>query len=232
MIITIDGAVATGKSTIAKKLAESVGYIFFDTGAMYRTLTYGILKNKIDIFNLEQLNHFLETFPSKFDIKIIHRERKYYFDSEEITQKIRGKEVTNEVSKISALKAVRDKLISLQRELAVGVNAVFEGRDMGTIVFPDASLKIYLTGRDEVRAKRRFDEIKAKYPNESQTLTLQQCLEDINKRDAYDTTRENSPLIQANDAFVVDTSDLSIDEVVFKILEYKDALKTKLNHHS
>lgn len=229
MIITIDGPVATGKSAVAKRLAESIGYIFFDTGAMYRTVTYGILKHRIDIHQTDQLQQFLDQFISKFDIKITNRERKYYFENEEITQQIRGTEVTQTVSEVSANKFVRDKLIILQRELAMGVNAVFEGRDMGTVVFPDASLKVFLTGRNEIRAKRRFDELKSKYPQDFQNLTLEQCLEDLNKRDTYDTQRENSPLIQAKDAYIIDTSDLTIDEVVFRILEYKDAIKTKPN---
>ena len=225
MLITIDGPVATGKSTIAKKLAESIGYIFFDTGAMYRTLTYGILKHKIDIHNPEQLQNFLDNFT--FDIKVYRRERRYFFESEDITQKIRTKDVTLAVSEISAIKAVRDKLINFQREFAIGVNAVFEGRDMGTVVFPDASLKIFLTGRDEVRARRRFEEIKQKYSSEVPNFTFEQCLEEITKRDAYDTNREHSPLIQASDAYVIDTSDLTIEEVVYKILEYKDTAKTR-----
>lgn len=225
MLITIDGPVATGKSTIAKKLAESIGYIFFDTGAMYRTLTYGILKNKVDIHNPEQLQHFLDNFT--FDIKVYRRERHYVFESEDVTQKIRTKDVTLAVSEISAIKAVRDKLINFQREFAIGVNAVFEGRDMGTVVFPDASLKIFLTGRDEVRAQRRFDEIKLKYSSEVPNFTFEQCLEEISKRDAYDTNREHSPLTQAPDAYVIDTSDLTVDEIVYKILEYKDSAKTK-----
>ena len=229
MIITIDGPVGTGKSAVAKKLAESIGYIFFDTGAMYRTLTYGLLKHKIDTQQTDQLEEFLNQFSSKFQIKVMHRERKYFFEKEDVSQIIRGKEVTAAVSEVSALKAVREKLVELQRELAVGVNAVFEGRDMGSVVFPDASLKIFLTGRDEVRAKRRFAEFKSKYPQEFENLTLEQCLEDINKRDTCDSHRENSPLTQALDAHVIDTSDLTIDEVVFRILEYKDSLKTRHN---
>lgn len=227
MIITIDGPVATGKSAVAKKLAESIGYIFFDTGAMYRTLTYGILKHKIDLNQTDQLQKFLDTF--EMDIKVIRRERMYFFEGEDVTQKIRGNEVTHAVSEVSANKAVREKLIAIQRELAVGVNAVFEGRDMGTVVFPDASLKIFLTGRDDVRSKRRFAELQEKYPEEAKNLTLEKCLEDINRRDNYDSSRENSPLCQAEDAFVIDTSDFTIDEVVFRILEYKDAQKTKQN---
>lgn len=230
MIITIDGPVATGKSAVAKKLAESIGYIFFDTGAMYRTVTYGILKYHIDIQQADELQQFLDQFPSKFDIKIVNREKKYFFENEEVTQLIRHADVTQIVSEVSAYKSVREKLIALQRELAVGVNAVFEGRDMGTVAFPDASLKIFLTGRNEIRAKRRFDELKTKYPQDFQSLTLEQCLEDINKRDAYDTQREHSPLIQAQDAYVIDTSDWTIEEVVSLILEYKDSIKD--NPHS
>jgi CMP/dCMP kinase len=221
MIITIDGPVATGKSAVAKKLAEAIGFIFFDTGAMYRTLTYGILKHRIDIHQPEQLQHFLDEF--KIDIKIVRHERMYFFEGENITKNIRENEVTQAVSEVSAIKAVREKLSTLQREMAVGVNAVFEGRDMGTVVFPDADLKIFLTGRNEVRAKRRYKELKEKYPD----LTLEKCLENIMKRDTYDSTREHAPLHQAEDAYVIDTSDLSIEEVVYQILEYKDSQKTK-----
>jgi cytidylate kinase len=227
MIITIDGPVATGKSTIAKKLAKSIGFIFFDTGAMYRTLTYAILKHQIDINQPEQLAEFLKNF--ELDIKVMRHERRYFFEGEDISEKIRSEEVTSAVSKVSANKAVRDKLVAIQRELALGVNAVFEGRDMGTVVFPDAALKIYLTGRDEVRAKRRYDELLSKYPEEAKKMTLEKCLEDLLKRDQYDSTRENSPLCQAKDAFVIDTSDLTPDEVVLKILEYKDYQKSRYN---
>lgn len=224
MIITIDGTIATGKSTIAKKLAEAIGFIFFDTGAMYRALTYAVLKHKINAEDHDQLADFLEGF--HFDIKIMKREKHYYVDGEDITNKIRGEEVTSAVSRVSALKAVRDKLIAVQRDLSVGVNAVFEGRDMGTVVFPDANLKVFLTGRDEVRAKRRYDELKLKFPEDAKDLTLEKCLEDIKKRDLYDSTREHSPLIPATDAYMLDTSDLTVEDIIYKILEYKDTRKT------
>ena len=228
MIITIDGPSGTGKSTIAKKLAEAIGFIFFDTGAMYRTLTYGIIKHQIDFQKKDHLQKFLDDF--LFEIKVIKHQRHYFFEGEDISDKIRLKEVTQAVSAISALKPVRDKLMKIQREFSEGVNAVFEGRDMGTIVFPDATLKIFLTGRNEVRAKRRYEEMRAKYPEEARHLSLEKCLEEINKRDTLDSTREHAPLRQAQDAYVIDTSDLSIDEVLYKILEYKDALKTKRPH--
>jgi cytidylate kinase len=226
MIITIDGPIATGKSTIAKTLASEIGFIYFDTGAMYRCLTYDILKKGIDIDNAEILLNFLKNF--KFDIKIKHGERRYFVESEDVTDHIRQRDVTSNVSRVSAKTDVREKLVALQRECAVGVNAVFEGRDMGTVVFPDAQVKIFLTGRPEVRAQRRFDELKAKYPDQFKDLTLGQALEDLNRRDDLDTNREHSPLKQASDALVIDTSDLNIDEIIFKILEFKDTMKTRI----
>ncbi len=225
MIITVDGPVATGKSAVAQKLAQAIGFIYFDTGAMYRTLTYGILKHHIDIHQAEALKKFLDQF--QFDIKVFHRERKYVFEGEDVSQKIRGREVTQAVSEISAIKSVRDKMTTLQRELARGINAVFEGRDTGTVVFADRKdvLRVFLTGSEDIRAERRYQELKTKYPEESKDLTLAQCQEDILKRDFYDSTRELAPLKPAEDAYIIDTSDLTVDEVVQMILEYKDTLK-------
>ena len=226
MIITIDGLIATGKSTIAKALANEIGYIYFDTGAMYRGVTYGILKNHVNTDDLEQLKKFLDSF--RFNIKIKHGERRYFVEDDDVTDAIRLEEVTSAVSKISALPTVREKLVAMQREFAVGVNAVFEGRDMGTVVFPDAQVKIFLIGRPEVRAKRRFDELKKKYPNETKDLTIEKALEDLNRRDNLDMTRDISPLKLASDALEIDTSDLTIQEIIFKILEYKDSMKTRV----
>lgn len=226
MIITIDGPIATGKSSIAKRLAREIGFIYFDTGAMYRCATYGILRHNVDLNNPIALAEFLKNF--NFEIKIKHGDRYYYVDGEDVSLKIRGEEVTSNVSRVSAIPAVREKLVSLQRNWSVGVNAVFEGRDMGTVVFPTAQLKIFLTGRPEVRAARRFEELRTKFPDETANLTLEKVLEDINARDANDSTREASPLRQADDACVVDTSDLTIDEIILKILELKDTMKTRL----
>ena len=141
MIITIDGPVATGKSTIAKKLATKLGFIFFDTGAMYRCLTYALLKNKIDIDNPLEVEHFLGPFT--FEISTQHGEKKYLIGTEDVTEAIGGADVTAAVSKVAALATVRRKLVALQRSLSVGVNAVFEGRDLSSVNFPKAELEIF-----------------------------------------------------------------------------------------
>lgn len=224
MIITIDGPIATGKSSIAKALAKEIGYIYFDTGAMYRCVTYGILQEQINPDNPEELKKFLQNF--HFEIKIKAGDKHYFVSGEDVTNKIRGEEVTSAVSKISALPEVREKLVALQRHHAEGVNAVFEGRDMGTVVFPQAELKIFLTGKPEIRAKRRYEELRAKFPTETAQLTLEQTLEEISRRDAYDTTRTISPLKKAPDAHEIDTSNLSVAEIVLLILEYRDSMKT------
>jgi cytidylate kinase len=225
LIITIDGSIATGKSTIAKKLASAIGYIFFDTGAMYRSFTYALLKNNINLDNPQELAAYLAEFP--FDIKVKKGEKHYFVGDEDVSVAIRQDYVTSQVSRISANPQVREKLVELQRDFSKGVNAVFEGRDMGTVVFPDAQVKIFLTGRLEVRAKRRFDEMKSKYPEESKDLTLEKCMADLQARDDYDSNREVSPLRKAPDACEIDTSDLTQDEIVYRILEFKDTRKLR-----
>lgn len=225
MIITIDGPIATGKSSIAKHLANKLGFIYFDTGAMYRCLTYGIIKKGIKFHNQSHLKAFLNEFD--FEIKIHYGEKCYVVFGEDVTEKIRGPEVTGLVSEVSAIKEVREKLVFLQQHLSKGVNAVFEGRDMGTVVFPDADVKIFLSGSLDVRAQRRFDELRSRFPADTVNLTLEQVKQEISQRDHYDSTREISPLQQAPDAYLVDTTDLTIEEVVFKILEIIDMLPTQ-----
>lgn len=225
MIITIDGPVATGKSTIAKKLAEELGFIYFDTGAMYRAFTWLVIQKNCDINNPAEVEQLLNEFA--FNIKIHHGERHYWVGQVDVTIPIRGDDVTSRVSAISAIPMLRTKLVKMQRDFAVGVNAVFEGRDMGTVVFPNADLKIFLTARPEVRAERRYNELKAKFPKETQNLTLEEALLNLNTRDNSDSTRETSPLKMADDAVLVDTSDLSVEGVVVRILEIKDSRKIK-----
>jgi len=223
MIITIDGAVATGKSTVAKNVAKSLGYIFFDTGAMYRALTYGIIHHNLDYHDPDQLKKHLDAFD--FDMKIKQGEKYYYVEGRDVTNIIRGMDVTEKVSEIAAIPMVREKLIDIQRVLAMGVNAVFEGRDMGTVVFPKADLKIFLTGSPEIRAERRLKELKERFPEMADQITFEKVLDDLNKRDAFDSSRQISPLKAADDAYIIDTSNLTCEEVVNKVLECKDRRK-------
>lgn len=216
MIITIDGPIATGKSTVAKKLANKLGFIHFDTGAMYRCATYALLLHHVDLDDAQALHKFLNTF--SFDIQLIHGHKHYFVAKEDVTEKIRGASVTANVSKVSAIKAVREKLVALQRNWAKGVNAVFEGRDLGTVVFPHADLKVFLIGSTEIRAKRRHEELRSKFPKETENLTVEQTIEDINRRDFADSTREHSPLRKPEDAFIVDTSHASPDQIVDTII--------------
>lgn len=225
MIIVIDGAVATGKSTVAKKLAKALGYIYFDTGAMYRSLTWGLTKNKIDLKNEKALADYLNRFDLNIKVKL--GEKYYYVDGEDVTDAIRGEAVTSKVSEVSAIPLVREKLVALQREMAQGVNAVFEGRDMGTVVFPNANLKIFLTGDPKIRAERRYAELLVRFPELKESLSFEKCLEDINRRDELDSTRAISPLKEAEDAFIVDTTNLSPDEVVYRILECRDTARKR-----
>lgn len=218
MIITIDGPTGTGKSTIAKQLAERLGFIHFDTGAMYRCLTHGILKNHIDCENIPQLDKYLDVF--SFQIKIIDNEKHYFVKDEDVTKLIRGEVVTSLVSKVAAIPTVRHHLVAIQRKFAEGINSVFEGRDIGTVVFPNAEVKIFLTASSKVRAQRRHIELLKKFPEESKTLTLEKVLEDIDRRDNHDSTREHSPLRQAEDAHLVDTSNLNVEQVIEEILKF------------
>lgn len=223
MIITIDGPVATGKSTIAKKVSELLGFIYLDTGAMYRCLTYGIVSKGISLEDIESIKKLLEKF--EFEFRMIKGERRYFVDGHDVTLQIRSPEITAAVSKVSALKEVREKLVAIQRKLSKGVNAVCEGRDLGTVVFPNAELKIFLTGRDDVRAKRRLDEFKAKFPDQAEAMSLEEAISDITKRDLYDSEREHSPLQKAGDAVEIDTSDLSVIAIVEKILDLAEHRK-------
>jgi cytidylate kinase len=224
MIITIDGMIATGKSSVAKRLAEEIGYIYFDTGAMYRCVAYALMQAGIAPIDTPAVEAFLNTLT--LDIKIKYSDRRYIVNGVDATEAIRSPSVSAAVSQIAALPMVRDKMVALQRNHAKGVNAIFEGRDMGTVVFPNADLKIFLVSNPEVRAARRYAEMLAKFPNQMVGITLEQMLADINARDTYDSERALSPLKKADDAYIVDTSDLDIDGVVVKILEIRDMRKT------
>lgn len=212
MIITIDGPAGTGKTTIARKVAEKLGYLYFDTGAMYRSATYLMLKENIDLEDKTRVSSFLEQF--KFTIRSERGGKRYFVDSEDVTDLIRTSEITKHVSAVSSLTAVRETLVAIQRDFGQGTNSIFEGRDMGTVVFPKADVKVFLTARPAVRAERRYLELK-----DQSLKTTEEVMQELLKRDHFDSTREISPLKQAEDAHLIDTSDLTIDEVVEQILD-------------
>lgn len=226
MIIAIDGPSGTGKSTVAKLVAKQLGFTFFDTGAMYRCFAWKISQDGIDPTNQEEVASALASF--HFEIKTEH-ERHYFVNHTEVTQQIRTREISMIASQVAAYAEVRNFMVKLQRRFGRSCDAVFEGRDMGTVVFPNADLKIFLTAKPTVRAERRYHEIISKFPDLAQPPTMDQILEELSLRDKNDTTRSLSPLKAAPDAIVIDTSDYTIEEVVEKIIRLKPKRKKRFS---
>ncbi|MES2199068.1 MAG: (d)CMP kinase [Chlamydiota bacterium] len=213
MIITIDGPSGTGKSTIAKLLATKLQFSFFDTGALYRALAWWVVHEKISSDSIVQA---LDKFT--FSLKENAGNKEYFVSGINVTQEIRKKEITEMASKIAAIKEVRAALLPIQKEYAANGNFVFEGRDLGTVVFPEAEVKIFLTASLEVRAERRYKEMVEKDP--TLKIKLQDVLESAEKRDAQDTNREIAPLKCPEGAFILDSSDLTIPQVVEALYQH------------
>ena len=207
--IAIDGPAGAGKSTIAKILAKELNFEYLDTGAMYRAATVKALRLGIDLNDESKYDFILDT-------TIDFRNGEIYLDDENVNEEIRSLEVTNNVSVVCKYKIVRDKMVDLQKQIASSKNIIMDGRDIGTVVLPNANLKIFLIAAAEVRAKRRMLEREAKGQN---TQTLEETVQEINERDRKDSTREISPLRKADDAVELDSSHLSIEEVVEKITQ-------------
>lgn len=207
--VAIDGPAGAGKSTIAKKLAKKLNYVYVDTGAMYRAITYKALKLNIDLNNETEY-----TFLDNTKLELTPDDR-VYIDGEDITQEIRSREVSNNVSIVSSLKIVRDKLVSMQRKIAQNANVIMDGRDIGTNVLKDATLKFFITASVEERARRRYLEIKDK----NQDVSMEEIKAEIMQRDYLDINRTLNPLVKAPDAYEIDTSSLTVDEVVDKLIE-------------
>ncbi len=206
--IAIDGPAGAGKSTIAKKLARKLGYIYVDTGAMYRAMAYYFLKNGISSEDEEAIRKACPDVD--VTIRYENGEQQVLLNGENVNGVIRSEEVGNMASATSVYPVVRTKLVELQRQLAAKENVIMDGRDIGTVVLPNANVKIYLTASAKVRAKRRYDELTAK----GQECNLEEIEKDIIDRDYRDMHRETSPLKQAEDAVLLDSSDLDIDGVV------------------
>ncbi len=211
--IAIDGPAGAGKSTIAKKLAKELGYIYVDTGAMYRAMAYHFLQNNIASDNESEIAKSCKNVD--VSISYIDGEQQVLLNGQNISDKIRNEEVGNMASATSVYPVVRTKLVELQRQLASKENVIMDGRDIGTVVLPNANVKIYLTASSKVRAKRRFDELTAK----GEDCNFDDIEKDIIDRDYRDMHRETSPLKQADDAILLDTSDMDIDQVVSRMKE-------------
>lgn len=209
--VAIDGPAGAGKSTIAKKLAKELGYIYVDTGAMYRAMAYYFLQNSIASDDEKAIADAV----SKVDISIEYRdgEQCVILNGENVNGVIRNENVGNMASATSVYPVVRTKLVELQQQLAKKADVIMDGRDIGTVVLPDANVKIYLTASSAVRAKRRYDELTQK----GESCDIDKIEQDIIDRDYRDMNRETSPLKQAEDAVLLDSSELDIDGVVEKM---------------
>ena len=205
--IAIDGHSSTGKSTLAKELAKELGYIYVDSGAMYRCVTLFAMRNQMfnPQLNKQKLIHALQ----KIDISFLYDAEKKsniaVLNGQIVEDKIRTMDVSNRVSEVAAIPEVRRKLVEIQQKLGLNKGVVMDGRDIGTVVFPEAELKIFMTASAKVRSQRRFEEMKAK----GEAVTFQEVYNNLQSRDDDDSTREDSPLLKAKDAIVLDNSEVS-----------------------
>jgi len=215
MIIAVDGPAGAGKSTVAKILARKLGYLYIDTGAMYRALTLKALDNNIPIDNQEQVLKL--ALGVKIDlINNADGTLSVILDNQDVSLDIRQPRITQFVSDVAKIKEVRQVLVAMQRELGKKGNCVLDGRDIGTVVFPDAQKKFFIDASASQRVNRRFKELKGL----GQNITENDVTKDLANRDKIDTTRQSSPLRKAEDAIYIDTTNLSIEQVVSKMLEY------------
>ena len=212
MIIAIDGPAASGKSTTAKMVAKKLKMTYLDTGAMYRALTLALLRSNIDLDDYDSVCKVVDEL--KLDIYAQEGKIVVILDDEDVSQAIRSMPVTKNVSAVSAMKYVREAMVEIQRNIGKKTDCVVEGRDIGTVVFPDAELKIFMVADIKMRAERRLKEL-LKMDEES---SLQEVIWDLKRRDEKDSTRVYSPLQKANEAIEIDTSMLSIDQQVEKII--------------
>lgn len=211
LTIAIDGFSSCGKSTLAKALAEKLDYVFIDTGAMYRAVTLFAIRNGFVNEHGIATDDLLEALPTidiDFELNSDSRKPHLILNGRDVETEIRSTKVASHVSKVAAIKAVREKLVAQQRALGKKGGVVMDGRDIGSVVFPNAELKLFLTAQPAIRAQRRFQELQDK----GITVTLEEVVHNLEERDRIDSTRAESPLIQTDDAVVVDNSNLTPDE--------------------
>ena len=218
-VIAIDGYSSCGKSTLAKALAKKLHFIYIDSGAMYRAVTLYFLRNHVDLHNHEQIVAALK------DIHLNFHSRDYQthitLNDEEVSEEIRQMPVSDNVSSVAALREVRHEMVKQQQRMGRSKNIVMDGRDIGTTVFPDATLKIFMTADPKIRAERRYKELHEKNPD----ITLEEVFENIAHRDYQDTTRAESPLVRSPDAIILDNTNMTPDQQLQFALDKVDTIK-------
>ena len=225
--IAIDGFSSTGKSTLAKQLANQLGYIYVDTGAMYRAVTFFAMQNgyiTTDFFDKETLINSLSSIKLHFKFNPDMGFAEMYLNEVSVETEIRTIEVSSFVSKVAEISEVRAKLVEQQKEMGKDKGIVMDGRDIGTVVFPDAELKIFMTASASTRAKRRYDELVAK----GDAVTYDEVFKNVEERDYIDTHREDSPLVMATDAIEIDNSHLNREKQFAQVLEMVNEITKKI----
>lgn len=213
IIIAIDGPAGSGKSTTARLVAQKLGYIYIDTGAMYRALTLKVIESEVDPSNEDEVARLVED--TKIELLYENGNLRVFLDGKDVTEKIRSPQVTSLVSLVSAHPKVRTAMVKKQRELGKNGGVVMDGRDIGTVVFPEAELKIFMKADIKERAKRRQKEMES----QGFKVGIDEVMKELEERDKFDSTREFSPLKKANDAIEIDTTNLTIDEQVELVLK-------------
>ena len=213
LVVAIDGPAGAGKSTVARRLAKELDYMYMDTGAMYRAFAWNAIRTGLDLSDEVRLRRVLDD--TRVNLIEQRGRLQVLLNGLDITDRIRTPELSQMASRVSGLKAVRERMVGLQREMGVQGGVVAEGRDIGTVVFPRAQVKIYLEATAQERARRRYQELKA----QGKKVTLEETLEEINERDRRDQERTISPLSKAEDAIVIDSTSMTVDSVVHTVMQ-------------
>lgn len=218
LVIAIDGPAAVGKSTMGKIIARELGFLYIDTGAIYRAITWKVLKNNINVYDEDTISNLVSNTYITIEKKNRNSLKGYYnifIDGEDVTEEIRSPKIDQNVSQIAKLPKIRKQLIYLQRKLAKKGNILMEGRDIGSVILPQADIKLYFTASEEERIKRRYKELVDKGYN----IDYKEVKKQIVQRDEIDSKRKYAPLIKAKDAILIDSTEKSIEEVKDKILK-------------